>query len=86
MGDLFKFFGLDLQNIYVCIYFFWKILLEIMWTFLSLAIYKLSYSNIGKMANNKSKCHFPKDNNSVLYLFLQENSAGDHVDFPFYGY
>ena len=85
MVDLFKFFGLHLKNVYV-FFFCFKILLEVMRIFLSLAIYKLSYSNIGKFANNKSKCHFPKDNNNVLYLFLQENSAGDLVDFPFYGY
>ena len=40
----------------------------------------------GKITNNRSKCNFPKENNIVLYLFLQENSAGDHVDFPFSGY
>ena len=85
MGDLFKVFDLRLKNVYVFI-FCWKILLEIMWIFIPLAIYKLSYSNSGKIENSKSKCHFPKDNYNVLYLFLQENFAGDHVDFPFSGY
>ena len=54
-----NFFGLHLLNVFVFI-FFWTILMEVIWIFLSLAIYKLSYSDSMNIANDRSKCHFPK--------------------------